>query len=89
MNHSVSYKALYEIVDKFRKENNEGFLRMEKKLDDHSKKELIAFKDIDKRIKPLEKLADRALFFVLLLSGAMAAVWQIGSAWVKKQLNIT
>lgn len=93
MNDKVSYKDLYEVIDKFRKENNRimstGFSSMQKKLDDHCKNELIAFEKVDKRLKPLEKLADRALFLVLILSGIMTAVWQFGSEWLKKQFHLT
>ncbi len=92
MKNSVSYKDLFEIITDFRKENNDRFDKIERIFDKHvewSQKLTEKYTtDYEKRIGTLEKFADRMLFFIFIISGVIAAVWQLGIGWIRKQLNI-
>jgi glutamine synthetase len=96
---SVSFKDLLQIINDFRKENNDRFDKIEKIFANHCKEqnEMIDRylaerekfqKEINERFKPLEKLADRALFLVLIVSGIIAAGWQLVMGWIKKEFKI-
>lgn len=92
MNNTVSYKDLYETVNDFRKENNERFDRIERIFEKHtiwSEGLVVRYTtDYEKRISSLEKIADKAMLIVLIVSGVIAAAWQLGLGWIKKQFNI-
>ena len=85
---SVTFKDIYQIINDFRKENNERFDKIEAIFDKHCEEQTKIFEKVDERIKPLEKLADRAIFAILLVSGVFATVWQLVVGFIKKELKI-
>ena len=85
MKNTVSFRDIYQIIDEFRQENNNRFDKIEQIFANFHKEEFVP---LEKRISNLEKLADRALFFILLVSGVIAATWQVGIGWIKKQFNL-
>lgn len=91
-NNVVSFKDLYQIIGEFRAENNERFDKIESMFNKHLEwgEEMVKeySSDYEKRITSLEKLADKALFFILIVSGIIAATWQIVVGWIKRELKI-
>lgn len=85
---SVTFKDLYQIIGDFRKENNERFDRIENIFSKHCDEQNKIVEKFDTRVSYLEKIADRALFFILITSGIVAAVWQLTIGWIKKELKI-
>jgi len=84
-NSNVSYKDIFQIINDFRKENNDRFDKIEKIFLNFHKEEFIP---LERRIISLEKLADRALLVVVLVTGIVATGWQLAVSWIKKQFSL-